>query len=501
MDNAVKGKNHDLDLAATLNRPRLWNVFVLTILGVIGAGIGMSVVRMSSTTAIIAAAGVVLIWLLVKQIEIPFYFAVFSVIALQEVEITQGSLLTLFENYKAPGVPSILEISIVLLSICFLVKYFIQREHICISIFRVPIVIFFALFLVALVDGISSGNNDILIKEDSKKFMFPFLFFLCSVNILDTPQKVKRLFVFISLLTLIKIYLGIVSYLRGFGFEYGNSGVVFVETADLILVVTVLVAMVSMMIYQKITWKMASFVLIVGAPLVFSLVYSNRRNAWLGILLALALLFFLTPVKLKPRMATILLCSGLAGVSMISISVAMHGLPSGQDLKQRFSSISDKSDKSNEAHVNEWIVTVEALQEHPFLGLGFGSEHAPVPGDDTINRHTVHNAFLMLYMKMGVFAVILFIWALIHYFRFVVCQDVEKCDSLSPLRVGLFSTFAYWLVTLNVAPSWWYYRETCMMALVAAIVIRLSLVRADKSVDANSDNRLVIGNTANEISQ
>jgi len=457
-------------------------------LGCVGAGIGLVIVGLSPSTAVVAAVGILLIWLLVKNLLIPFYFSAFCILALQEVEITQGSLLGMFENVKTPGIPSVLEISVLLLAACCLVEGVSKSKIHRFPVFTAPMAIFFILYCVSLYMGVTSNNNDILIKEDSKKFLFPVIFFLSTINILNSTERIVSFMKFVLLVAAIKSYLGIWSYLNGVGFDYGDSRVVFVETADLILVVTVLVGITARLISYKITWKALLVVGLVGAPLLFSLVYSNRRNAWLGILMAFGLLFLLIPVKSKSRMIAVVLTATLVGGMMVVSAVAIRGLPTGQDLKSRFASISDKGDKSNEAHINEWVVTVEALKEHPVLGLGFGSEHAPVPGDDTINRHTVHNALLMLYMKMGAFALLLFLWCMFRYFRFCVRRRENSLEgAFEWLRLGLFSTFAYWLVTLNVAPSWWYYREMCMMALVMAIVLRLSLLSDSLADNKQSD--------------
>lgn len=443
----------------------------------IGGGIGTIILGLSPTTAVGAAAATLLIWLLAKNLLIPFYFAALCVLALQEVEIPPGSFLCIFENFKDTGVPSLLEASVVLLAACFLVNYILNRDAGWFPVFTAPVMLFGIFYCISLCVGVNSGNNDILIKEDSKKFIFPLAFFLCSINILSTIKRIRVFINFVLVVASIKAYLGIFSYLRGGGFEYGDARVIFIETADLILVVTVLVSIAARVIFGKFTGKALLVVCVVGAPLLFSLVYSNRRNAWLGILLAFCLLFCLAPARTKPRMAVVLLGAALAGGSMVSSAVVLLGLPTANDLKSRFVSISDKEDKSNEAHINEWIVTIEALKEHPVLGLGFGSEHASVPGDDTINRHTVHNAFLMLYMKMGVHALLLFLWSMYRYFSFCARRrGTSSEENLGWLKLGLFSTFAYWLVTLNVAPAWWYYREMCMMALVMAIAVRLSLL-------------------------
>lgn len=463
----------------------LKNLSFHLILICIGGGIGSVILRLSPTTALVTTASTLIIWLFVKNLLVPFYFAALCVLALQEVEITPGSFLCIFENVKNPGIPSLLEASVVLLAACFLVKYILNRDAGWFPVFTIPVILFGIFYCISLCIGINSGNNNIFIKEDSKKFFFPIIFFICSINILSTKKRIHCFVNFVLVVVSVKAYLGIFSYLRGVGFDYGDARVIFIETADLILVVTVLVSIAARIIFGKFTGKSLLVFCVVGAPLLFSLVYSNRRNAWLGILLAFCMLFCLAPTKTKPRMVAILLGAALVGGSMVNSAVLLLGLPTGNDLKSRFASISDKEDKSNEAHINEWVVTIEALKEHPVLGLGFGSEHASVPGDDTINRHTVHNAFLMLYMKMGVHALLLFLWSMYRYFSFCARRrGISSEENLGWLKLGLFSTFAYWLVTLNVAPSWWYYREMCMMGLVMAIAIRLSLLSdsADQSL-------------------
>jgi len=467
-------------------------------LGCIGGAIGVFISRMSTVTAVVAATGALLIWVLSERLIVPFYFSALSVLLLHEVDITPGSFLSIFENIKRPGVPSVIEISMILLTASFLLKKCISRERLTYPVITAPFVLFCCLYCISLYVGFTSNNNEILLKEDSKKFMFPIIFFIASINVLTTRKQISYLSRFVAAFAVLKSCLGIISYFRGVGFEYGDSNVIFIETADLILVVTVMVAIVAKLVFCKNNWKTIFIECLMLVPLLFSLIYSNRRNAWLGILLAFTLLFLLSPGNYKPRIVLVLLGVVLAGGVMVICAMALRGLPSGDDLRSRFASISDKSDKSNEAHVNEWTVTLEALKQHPVLGLGFGSEHAPVPGDDTINRHTVHNGFLMLYMKMGLLPLLLFSWCMWRYFIFCAQHKVMvSLENLEYLRLGLFSTFAYWLVTLNVAPSWWYYREMCMIALVMAIVIRLTLISCS-DIDPERNGQFILHEAADE---
>jgi O-antigen ligase len=182
------------------------------------------------------------------------------------------------------------------------------------------------------------------------------------------------------------------------------------------------------------------------------------------------------------------LCLGLIVVVLISLSNVVTTLPSEEFLKHRFASIADKDESSSVAHFREWEVTFNDTAKHPILGLGLGSEHSVVPGFETLKTHTVHNAFVMLWMKMGIFSLILFVWCLMRYLRFGirVARAKEEYD-LKPLQIGLVSTFGNWVVMLNVGPSWFYYQETFLMALVIAVVVNLSRTRDLKASRAGAE--------------
>ena len=81
----------------------------------------------------------------------------------------------------------------------------------------------------------------------------------------------------------------------------------------------------------------------------------------------------------------------------------------------------------------EWEVAFDATIKHPFLGLGLGSEHPPVPGFESLKQHTVHNAFIMLWMKMGIFAVIFLLWGLVRYLKFGLNVLRPQEDLIVPL--------------------------------------------------------------------
>ncbi len=84
----------------------------------------------------------------------------------------------------------------------------------------------------------------------------------------------------------------------------------------------------------------------------------------------------------------------------------------------------------------------------------------------------------MIWMKMGTAALLLFVWCLYRYFRTGLAGALGSRD---PLLAGLFATCALWFVAMNVGPTWFYYRESCLMALVMAMVIRLAQFSRQKT--------------------
>jgi O-antigen ligase len=163
---------------------------------------------------------------------------------------------------------------------------------------------------------------------------------------------------------------------------------------------------------------------------------------------------------------------------LVSMAATNRSFVSNQYLKERLLSIADREQESNSAHMTEWEITVRETMKQPFLGLGFGSKHSGVPGVEGMPTHTVHNAFLMLWMKMGIIPVGFLLWWLLRYVRFGIrTAQIEDDTTLRAIQRALFATLGYWAVSLNVGPAWHYYRETFLMALVVALVIRLATLK------------------------
>ena len=435
---------------------------------------GWGVLNYTPVKVVAVALGTICIALAAWQIELSLYGVGVFLVLLQEGDTTEGTPFSFLEWLNKPNIPSLLEVLFCVIFAAFCLRYFImQDERYRLDGMKAPLVLYFLLLFLALAHGLDVGTDHIFRKEDFKKFLFPVLFFISAVNILDTRERITRLLAVLFWVMLPKTYLGIFYYLRGLGFPYGDQKVVFLESGDQTLIVTIIVLAVALLSEAKLGRKSLLFMAWGLAPMLFALVFSYRRNDMYGAILSLFLLLLLSRGTRRARLIKIFAVGGGGAFLLLALLAGTGVVPTGNFLKNRMVSVVDRDESSNTAHLNEWIVTVEDTMKSPFFGLGLGAVHSPVPEFDVINLHTVHNALLMLWMKMGLFAVLLFFWCLYRYCRLGVSDALRRAD---PLQMGLFATVALWMLAMNVGPSWFYYRESCLMALVMAVVVRLALL-------------------------
>jgi O-antigen ligase len=420
--------------------------------------------------------GIVLVAFSIYKIEFPFYISVLVLAGFITVAPIHGNILAFLVDRDYPGIPTIFDMIIGLLCICFFIRVALRVQVASFSPFNIYIVFFFFLLAVSIIVGLRNGVDSLFLKQDFKKFLLPVLYFICCVNLADSPRRIQVLLISILSIAFVKSCIGVIFYLQGLGFVYEyDKIVVFLETADHLIFVTIITVVFSFIIYKRVTGNRILLLLFLIFPMFFSVLFSYRRHSWVGLLLSLLILFFLSPTSRKFRMVAMGGCMSLILLSLMSFASLSESIPSTNFLTNRFLSVFDSKQGSNVMHVAEWRVALEDSLENPLFGLGLGSTHRHLVGHEDIPNDIVHNAFLMLWMKMGLLSVVLFLWCLIRYFRFSTNVAKKGREStLKALQVGLFSTFGFWLVSLNVGPSWFYLRETCLIGLVIAVVINLS---------------------------
>lgn len=448
-----------------------WGTAGVALLAAVGIAAGWGILSFSTVKVLAVGLGVLCIMLAVWKIDLALSIVVVFLVVIQEAETAPGTLFTVLERINRPNIPSLLEALMVAVITAFAFRYLLGIERYPLREMGRPLALYMLFLFICLAIGVHDGFHKDLIKEDFKRFLFPALFFPLAYALLDSRRKIERVLLLAFGVMLLKTAVGAFYYFTGRGFPYGDSRVLFLESGDQLVMVTAIVVGLSLMAAQRYGWRQWLFMAWGVAPFLVGLVFSYRRNAMWGAIFSCVLLFFLIPGISRRRLAIYLVGAALAGACLMAV-IPMGGASSTAGfLAKRLTSVVDREQSSNRAHVNEWNVTVRDTMKSPIFGLGIGSSHGLVPDFEVINRHTVHNAFLMLWMKMGTVTLLFFLWCLYRYARTGFRGAVASRD---PLLAGLFATSALWVVAMNVGPTWFYYRESCLMAMVMAMVVRLT---------------------------
>ena len=347
----------------TVNAELPRRLVTLGLLGLVGLVGGLVVLGFSPGKVLIAALGLGFVAFAVKRIDAPLLLLVLLVIVLQEAESAKGSLFWYLSMENRGKMPDLLAWGACALIVAFAMHEFFWRKRLFMSPISLPFVASMFLIGLSLAVGLARGNDSVILKQDLKKFLFPILFFICAINILDSEKRIRVLLIAVFTLSAVKSAIGILYYLAGLGFAYEDKSVIFVESADNLLLATCTVAVVSLVSSRALRPTRLLLLCAGVLPMIFSLLFSYRRNAWLGVLLSLLLLAFLATRRQRFRIAAVGTVSLILLALFFSIAGTSRSLVSGQFLKDRLFSITDREQSSNTAHMTEWEITTRGDNE------------------------------------------------------------------------------------------------------------------------------------------
>ena len=145
--------------------------------------------------------------------------------------------------------------------------------------------------------------------------------------------------------------------------------------------------------------------LVLSAILFIPLIYSGSRQSILGLLLCLALVFFLEKLERKIIYISLFVVLVLLGVVFISLSSSSLSDNNALELRmQRYlwAVNSDDQGKSINVRYAFWSKAIETWGENPVFGYGFGR----FPETNDLNSHP-HNQFLEVVAELGTVGLIL----------------------------------------------------------------------------------------------
>lgn len=323
------------------------------------------------------------------------------------------------------------------------------------------LMIFMSLVLAAALHGILQGATfrAALGYGEWRALLMAMLLIVMVPNILDTPEKVRRFMNWVFILAALRACIGVGKYWLGQGQVHATlqTRIIFWDSGEnLLFAVLIVVTIAEFLIRRPLTVS----TLLKGAaclPMIYSVLFSLRRSAWLFIGVSMLAMFVLVSVKQKMRFV---FAGLLVALSLSAVFITGGGGDKVRSVVNRAGSFLSAKTDTNAFHLYDIYDAFLTVCEHPWTGVGFGRGFTRVRtlhgvGAENIPPNIVHNVYLHIWLKMGILGLIIFLLFWITYIAYGLkgSQDMrnsyDKSHAVGLLTVifGLLALF-FWGTTL-----------------------------------------------------
>lgn len=439
---------------------------------------------------VLALVGVVILGtLFLARPELALSLFAMAVIMLSEYTTAPGSNSFHLPEPEVPGLPAPTQVAILgMIGIFFAYHVVMRGRGMRLSLGYAAVVL--AVVAVGVLNGIRLNNQTSLMRDEVYRFVFPMLLFYLCANVIDTRAKAMLLLKAAFVATLAKSVILNVYYLLGRGVPYQYEDplapkrflAVTYDPADLIAVSLMISVIVLILIYKhrQMLWSQIVIAMLALAPLAFTIVFSHRRAAWIGMAATFGLFFVLAGWRVGRRLIPHVALLGLLAVATWTGMQALGDGPVAgiENVERSLASILDKRDSSNLHHAMEAKLVLDELLKRPLLGKGLGSTHARVWRLEWTSQptHIVHNTWLYLWMKLGLPGVALLAVGSAAFLLKALRHARRYPERI--LTMALASNAGHWLMLFLVSPLAYYFRRAFLVAMFVSVT--LTLMRADR---------------------
>ena len=317
-----------------------------------------------------------------------------------------------FESFTA----SIFDYLFILILILWIVKIALPKGR---ELLRFPLVketlAFLGVSTFSLAFGLAKGYPAYYALREFRVSAYFVCVFLMWITAIDTEARIRQ---FTSTMVAIAIIVGaygIVRYSLGMGKEYYDTLLVYYDIADSMVLFLGLFVLISLWFAKKCN---GIVVCALAIPMVFSLLLSYRRGAWIACVLGLiALAIAHSRGTKRNKTHRRWLVPAVTGLAVTIALISTNSSTASSLVVERVQSIMDTSDDpSNVFRIMDALNALNTFAKHPVFGVGLGGKYdveytSPQVTDefwDSVDRAS-HNGYLYILYKMGIVGFIVYV--------------------------------------------------------------------------------------------
>jgi O-antigen ligase len=283
-----------------------------------------------------------------------------------------------------------------------------------------------AMWIFNLLHGLFRGNETYYALREFRcqaYFVLTFLMITTVCRELNNVQKFIKLNLVMA--AFVGVY-GVLRYFLGIGKEFMDQIIIYYDISDSIVLYTSLLTIASFAIEGTILKGKSFLTTALAFPMIFTLLFSYRRGAWVGCFAGLLFLIFLYPERPRLRRLMFRRVFTPAIVIILLIAAVPAVRSTGLDfVMTRVYSIFDVSeDSSNVFRIMDAMNALTSFTHHPIVGVGAGgrydleftSQQVLMSFMEEVNR-TSHNGYLYILFKTGIIGFLIYAAVYIRFFR------------------------------------------------------------------------------------
>jgi O-antigen ligase len=301
-----------------------------------------------------------------------------------------------------------------------------QRRWLSQTFLAKPMLWFAGFSAFSLLFGIAKGFPVYYALREFRVSIYFVLFYFMALSTLLLPDARRKLTSMLAWTGIAVGIAGIVRFRLGIGKEYYGTTLIYYDIADSMVMYVALFVLAAFWMVRR---KGAVTILIASVPILFSLLFSYRRGAWIAAFVGMVALLWVYRSKESNTPRRRLL---IPAVIVIVLAVTAYAALNWQDLiGERAASIVDVyDDTSNVFRIMDTLNALATFTRHPVFGLGYGGQYdfdfyseevAPPDFWENASR-ACHNGFLYVLFKMGIFGFVVY---MVIFYRFL--RRWSKC--------------------------------------------------------------------------
>ncbi|MGI6455697.1 MAG: O-antigen ligase family protein [bacterium] len=300
---------------------------------------------------------------------------------------------------------------------------------------------------------------------EPRRILHLFIGYFLAVNLLRTRDSLRMFLTIFFLAIVLKSLEGVWLYSSGGGLQIKwRIRAIFTGWEDSLNFVTYLMFM-AIFLLEKVEMPLKRFFLWMSPFVFFSMLVSYKRAYYLAFIVAMCVVFLLQGKRARFRFFLLLLAAALI------FAGALTAAGQWEAFAMRFGSIFTPT-KESSAHyrIIEWRNALISIEKNPVTGIGLGGVMPMVIYIPRTNQLGVHNTFLWVTVKMGVFGLFTYLLLNLCYVRQLFRQNSHLHDPyLRAVSKSIFCAFIAFTTAEMFAPMFSTMRTSMWLGIMLGI--------------------------------